>query len=122
MTDTIKPTDLRINNWIADKGGNYYQVFHLLEERVNQVDPRHYLPIPLSEEILIKAGFEQYYDSEYRKKFENKLFTEVAVIYDKNSNEFRLSYFGYFIKNKTHLHELQNAFKILTGEELSITL
>ena len=55
---------------------------------------KDFRPIPLTEEWLLKFGFERTYNSQFR-------------------------YFGHYIKIK-YVHELQNLYFALTGQELTI--
>ena len=75
-------------------------------------------PIPLTEEWLLKFGFECFADGQYEKIFENLDFN-----WDKET--------GLYIFLRTqednikpdhikHVHQLQNLYFALTGEELTI--
>lgn len=77
-------------------------------------------PIPLSEEVLLKCGFEKtYYGFKYN--------VNISLHFVVKNNEIYLGYFddddwcriGKPIK---HLHQLQNLFYDLTGEELEVSL
>lgn len=79
--------------------------------------------IPLTEEILLKCGFEEAYRSTFRVRYDHKDFMFIG--YDINlsgidNTATGLRYYGSHIK-LNYLHELQNAFKVFTGEELKYT-
>jgi hypothetical protein len=112
----IKANELRIGNWVIDSQGNYYkwQVYDWTIDDNQDVEP-----IPLSPEILEKAGFEKVnhvagYSFYYLKK---KGIPAIAV-YERRI-EINGSANLFHIK---HLHQLQNLYFALTGEELSIEL
>ena len=82
--------------------------------------PDHYRPVTLTEEWLLKFGFEVTYDSDFRKKFDHNEFTEfgydIPKTQDKSMEGFR--YYGRYIKIKS-VHQLQNLYFALTGTELT---
>jgi len=89
-----------------------------------------YAPIPLTEEILLKAGFEfwcdelgikcfyKIYGIEYFCVATNGFYQLRSGLKDSDA-AWRLGNNYPFIK---HLHQLQNLYFALTGEELKITL
>jgi hypothetical protein len=81
-----------------------------------------YEPIPITEEWLInKAGFEETYNSKYRKRFDHKVYNfigfDFSYMEDKSMEGFR--YWGNFI-NIQYVHQLQNIYFALTQKELEI--
>lgn len=76
-------------------------------------------PIPLTEEWLVKLGFEESYNSSVRLKFDHKENTECGYdfsrVSDKSMEGFR--YYGHYIKIG-FVHQLQNLYYSLTGKEL----
>jgi hypothetical protein len=118
----MKATELRIGNYINEPLNEnkdpfvVWQIYH--EEGNNKVNGypiTYFSPIPLTEEWLVKLGF-------------NK--TEYTHIYDNGDYSFRLDRLslwdytgddGYCIAVKIlHVHQLQNLYFALTGEELII--
>ena len=109
--------DLRIGNYLRK------------ENTVVQIDARSifdmsapngmskYEPIPLTEEWLLKFGFIDRYNARWLQ--DNKMTTwEVTIIDGKfhvtvNGDEYRLCELHY-------VHELQNVYHSLTGEELTL--
>lgn len=114
----MKANELRIGNIIADNKGNeetvhklahYNEVLH----QINDMDEGYYNPIPLTEYWLVRLGFE-------RKPADNSdfyfQFGHIKIFgYDAN---------GYFTNQLVrqikinHIHQLQNLYFALTGEEL----
>lgn len=109
----MEAKELRIGNWVEGSFGNYLQMTadDFMRIHVNGEDN----PIPLTEEILLKAGFSKKVDliwSIYTKdwiglyKMDGTPYYEVDDTYTK-------------IKS---VHQLQNLYFALTGEELEIEL
>lgn len=75
-------------------------------------------PIPLTEEWLLKFGFELEYKSEFRIKYTSP--TDASIGYDWHKMDvWGFRYFGKKIKCE-YVHQLQNLYFALTGEELTI--
>ena len=100
--------------------GNFVQ----LKEKVvtiNQVNPYEYLkhkPIQLTEEWLLKFGFKAWGSYKYLWKLK----THHAFTINTYSNIFNLNEYHFrtddgYLKN---VHQLQNLFYALTGEELTL--
>jgi len=126
----IQVNELRFGNWIKYLGdvvqvfgtrGIYVITIDEHNEREQQIAFPAFEPIPLTPEILEKAGFV------LRQKDED------GIIYGKE--KYTIIYtrctpggFGYFLNgyhNDVHLqylHQLQNLYFALTGEELKINL
>lgn len=119
--------DLRIGNWVMYNDQNQtpmptaiqigIQDLVLINENVKDCN---YQPILLTEEILLKCGFEKinhihgysFYSLSKSKK--NKCHID---IYDNKT-----LWMGYSVGHCQHLHELQNLFYSLTKTELIINL
>lgn len=112
----IDARELRIGNWVFNKATERKQIKEVYS------DCSIYDPIPLTEEWLIRAGFEIAYSSNFRLKFDHPKFTECGFDYshvpDKSMEGFR--YYGHYIKIKW-VHQLQNLFFCLSGEELEFS-
>lgn len=77
--EEIKAGDIMLNNWV-EYDGKYYQISALSEEYpflntdafgVGVVTYRNIKGIPLTEDILVNAGFEELYKSKYIRKFKS---------------------------------------------------
>jgi hypothetical protein len=135
----MKATDLRIGNYVIFKSiqmvtlnqngkyENYEEPHQLHQIQISSNDFEYiekgqseYRPIPLTEEWLLKFGFERHH-SDYSN----------SVIYIKdvpNNNEFKWGVYplelgsGFIInksKNLKYVHQLQNLYFALTEEELN---
>lgn len=109
----IQAIELRISN-LAEYNGE----FNTVAELFNISNSSHWNPIPLTEEWLIKFYFEainhihgyRFYTLSQSKK--NKIHIDV---YDNKT-----VYMGHTIKNIEYVHQLQNLYFALTGQELTI--
>jgi hypothetical protein len=137
----LKASDLRIGNWVSYGEGKFKQVdFSTLIEVSQQslADYNNYgrsiEPIPLTPEILLKSGFE------------NRVVDfNIYELFIKQNKNFRLSFYDWdnepeglsyvyesdspndyesvpTLADIKYLHQLQNLFFALTGEELPINL
>jgi hypothetical protein len=145
----IKPEELRIGNNIEYKGhfqtiigvyGRFVFLDYILKQTENPTFPIEHIkieteliePILLSEDILLKCGFEQ-------DKNVSTTFTMILNTYPLSPsiklyaylNQSRNVHGMRIIQGKNKLgnmlsinsvHQLQNLCYVLTGEELSITL
>lgn len=100
-------------------------VFIKETDETEWIDLFQFTPITLTEEILLKSGFEITKNDEYPFKYViNKGMRNEVEIEDLNSTTcFVLSHGRRFsvVKIK-HLHQLQNLYFALTGTELKIEL
>ena len=142
----MKATQFRIGNILADKNGNPIIMEELLQNYYNSKGDfstlyRDAKPIPITEEWLLKFGFD-------RKKFtDGSEYLEIdKTVYNKirnpihSNNEFWKCYRFQFFKNEwyfgiykdpnsnqffvqkkiRYIHQLQNLYFALTDEELEI--
>ena len=102
--------ELRIGNWVYYDGRNTP-----IKEPTDLIDVDEFKPIPLTEEILLKCGFEN-------ERLKATSFTDIRV----NRNlEVILEMFcdaDYSFKHVKHLHQLQNLYFSLVGKELEVKL
>jgi hypothetical protein len=114
----MKASELRIGNLIYDNEVGHKGDFKVTAKDIVHIQNKgldtDYSFINLSEEWLVKFGFEdngQSYEIEYcvvRRNYNNK------VMFDLFKN-------GEFIHSELkHVHQLQNLYFALTGEELTI--
>ncbi len=128
----IQANELRIGNWVAAnspamivKEINQYEVglympnseADLFHEEIEKLEP-----IPLTEDILLKCGFEKEYFGNNLLGYNNGDFN----IYRKpTGNNDLLPCFKENIASNVpikYLHQLQNVHHSLTGKELTINL
>ena len=115
----IQAKDLRIGNWVfySHPKKSYNYCISPLDLHYADTRERIFKPIPLTPEILEKCGFEEVYKSPMHSTYWME----------------GLSYYFWYEKgnqyadckglqvNCKHLHQLQNLYFALTGEELTIT-
>jgi hypothetical protein len=121
----MKANELRIGNWVTVYPQiSIQQVVDVMCDGINtdKTIRAHYglvEPIPLTEEWLLKFGFEIKLDN----------FNWNAAIGVNEIGDFKLSLrhtddFGWFYKSRCtpikYVHQLQNLYFALTGEELTI--
>lgn len=114
--------------------GNYIECFKKYAKGIHTVDlstfsnviydeeekNNLFKPIPLTEEWLVKFGFEKVYESSFRVKYD--YMRDFRFGYDvnkalKNTPE-GVSFRGDNYTNIKHVHQLQNLYYALTGKEL----
>lgn len=117
----MKAEELRIGNLLETTNNGIAHVTWGVIKDIESGD-RYYKPIPLTEEWLIKFGFKSQSDffiekNYYTLKLPKKIFDydNSLTVCDKNI------IFGYYGSIKIeYVHQLQNLFFSLTGEELEI--
>ena len=104
----MKASELRIGNWfkedIIEQTYTEITAKQILDFYEDPLDD-FYKPIPLTEEWLLKFGFERAYDTCYQYK--NFILNDKFIMMDIDIT----------IQLK-HVHQLQNLYFALTGEEL----
>ena len=117
----MKATELRIGNWVKwnyeeSSDGNAYPVEFGYELDDIKNNPNIVEPIPLTEEWLVKFGIMQntwFEDGSYMIKEDRGFGWEMYV---RNAVKTKRISFAYF----KHVHQLQNLFYCLCGEELEL--
>lgn len=123
--------ELRIGNWVEDNaiviGSKITQINNITNEDQSCILLK---PIPLTEEWLLKFGFERdiYHcpENNFDMKDGWSFLIEDLGIYIKFHEDFSFSIYdesddiGLLIKDPEHVHQLQNLYFALTGEELKI--
>jgi len=109
----MEAKELMLNNWIQfEHNGSIKQrqVAELSLEESNK-----FKPIPLTEEWLLKFGFE----SDWSGWSHKDVYFELGVSGDKYINMVNGGEYNHGVPFE-HVHQLQNLFFALTGEELTI--
>lgn len=123
----MKSNELRIGNYLNDPYGDYTNVdVNVLDylvkcERDSQRNEK-YKPIPLTEEELKKFGFKKQIDEiDNHVQFHYVVNDNLIALFKNDDME------GVLINNHMHetkliksMHQLQNLYHALTGEELTI--
>lgn len=145
---TITPQDLRIGNWVRlefqglenDTKNNFEPPMHLCEvTRIGKimsyvkfagidndflVSYEEIEPIPLTDEIIDKCGF---YREKTYMQWLHKVYDVIVLIMDLD-DRYKHSWITYneFLEapyiHCRYLHELQNCYFAVTGEELEVKL
>jgi hypothetical protein len=116
----MKNTELRIGNWVycndCSDVAMEKQVDLISEKRSYAHDWLVSSPIPLTEEWLVKFGFTEELDDSFRIYSSFNLSIELLRI--------EFEYLVYFestrINEIKYVHQIQNLYFALTGEELEI--
>lgn len=126
----MEANELRLGNLVHDKEGKVIKVQIIFEEWVNDLryDCDFYVeelqPIPLTEELLIKCGFEVTWNG--REMYFVAVKDRFHLCASMHGTHWAYSSGGYdaefndFEVESLSLHQLQNLFFILTGNELEI--
>lgn len=138
----MKAEELRLGNYVYYLEYDFYEdnVFATGEKSVDTIDLNSlheiffgndnllkgvYEPIPLTEEWLLNLGFEKY-DSTWFRKMEMPSITKETIDIRINVITKCTCVFGdeflepAFFKECENVHQLQNLYFALTGEELEI--
>jgi hypothetical protein len=116
----MHPGELRINNWLTDSKGKMFRVSAIQ----NDDDVSDFRAIRLMPEILEKCGFTIEFNRASRSiGTVNSLALEIypdgsTKLYSDNNNQEALM----LPNNIIYLHQLQNLFCALSGEELEVDL
>lgn len=106
-------TDRGRCNYSSDEHRSMYSHLILCHQNCNQYKPFEIDPIPLTEEILLKCGFEKAKVNTIINAYIS--FSFYLTIYD---DKLFYEWKGGNIEVK-HLHQLQNLYFALTGQELN---
>lgn len=114
----MKANELRIGNYFLSYGVDLKQIERLNKDKII-ID---FHPIPLTEEWLVKFGFLLQTDDSDEPDNLCKTFWSIPnhdeFNYDSETKEF--IHCGMGLVKITHIHQLQNLYFALTGEELCL--
>ncbi len=121
----MKAQDLRIGNYVFDKHGRIATVKTIgMFDNIRLTASGYYYfesaklfyckPIPITEEWLLRFGFEQEYGIMSFVKDDR---SSIKITYETLADFYRLYPYTYKIK---YVHQLQNLYHALTGEELTL--
>lgn len=121
----IKVTDLRIGNVVQGNKGNIILVENIVESGINidwdWQEPKYKIrdlnPIPLTEDWLSKLGFE--FEDRGEDVFDQIWSKDDFEIWEHSEGFCHNYHKGGDIN---HLHELQNMYFVLMGEELEVKI
>lgn len=101
--------ELRIGNWLTSDDNSFWKVDAEVIDVVGRRADHLYAPIPLTPEMLEKCGFKV-------------TITEHTYGNGRVGIFFYVGLFTYGIAKGRYLHQLQNLYFALTGEELTVNL
>jgi len=109
----MKPNELRIGNWVRQRESDTYiqiEQYLLCNEELC-----HYQPIPLTEDWFLKFGIERRQIKDLISYNTNQL---ELYQYASNNNKIFFEHADGEVELK-YVHQLQNLYFALTGEELT---
>ena len=118
----MKAEELRIGNCVNYFNDGEHSLIRILDwgyahlNDASSIDYELLKPIPLTEEWLLKFGFEYFADGQYEKKFENLDFNwdkECGLYIYLRTREDNIE-----ANHIKHVHQLQNIYYALTQKEL----
>jgi len=116
----MKANELRIGNKFILPNGEIGTIsYHEIRLMSISLDPINYKPIPLTEEWLLRFCFKKVRYEKYAHEKLDKLKAYPHVI--KDGYGFYIQG-AYTLPNIKYVHQLQNLYFALTGEELKIQL
>jgi len=128
MSKGIDANELRIGNYLTDLFGETFEVdgietYGVFNSKIGDIPLDGCVPIPLTEEWLLKFGFQEIDKSIYRLE---DVLTYGRITFFANQGmlcELGQSS-GYKLGEPDikHVHQLQNLYFSLTGEELTFKL
>ena len=119
----MNTNELRIGNWVSEKVLGCRQVVTVdplyfginTGQGIYSIEHNNLEPIPLTEEWLLRFGFE---------KNDNNQFIlmegSVDILFNKDLNGWTCDGINFSINMTEHVHQLQNLYFALTGEELKL--
>lgn len=115
----MKSNKLRIGNYVEFADSVYKVNHHTFSILAREKENHKYKPIPLTEEWLLKFGCVESHKGEDFVNYWNQGKDFSIDIVDGEIFNYRL-YERYRTKSITYVHQLQNLYFALTGEELTI--
>ena len=114
----MKIEELRVGNWVMGYHDPFQwslRHFNLLKQA--DLDEIVKEPVLITEEILLKCGFKVVHP-EYKDIYAIRNIEYLVGCGDKSGMHWN----GYQLPKTKYLHQLQNAYYAITGEELKINL
>ena len=114
----MKARELRIGNYY-NQFGNIHQANGTVISQL-EIAPKDQLwckPIPLTEEWLLRFGFEK----NKKGRFKVLKHSAVPILFNDDFNGWTCDGINFSINHTLYVHQLQNLIHALTGEELTLT-
>ena len=124
----IQANELRPNNWLLRHDGLQVQISNVGRKGTNigpddfpvYLEWDKFSPIPLTPEILEKCGFGTINNPNYTDSF-LCYHPLLKLVFDKINKKISLRDYSGVRQSINYLHQLQNLYFSLTGEELNYT-
>jgi hypothetical protein len=120
----MKTNELRIGNYLNGKQGHVIvsEIRTNNSVKIHDNTSRFYvgiclIPIKITTEWLLKLGFKY---NNYEELYQKNIF-DIDIIYDVYCH-FYMNEYGDWYRNIEYVHQLQNLYFALTGEELTVEL
>jgi hypothetical protein len=110
----MRTEELRIGNWVEiDQYGNTRNIIRIDNgSEIDQVVKLNPSPIHLTPDILEKCGFEKKIEDFYRSE-------NLTIVLTKDGSNLYFIGIQEILNAPKYLHQLQNLYYALTGEELT---
>ena len=112
----INPNDLRIGNWVHVQYNKPYQIEHLNQTSSGPYVSMDMNAITISPEIIAKTGFIKVQENPAVWEYEGFKIIEAA------GGSYHFYFNEPYGKMITYIHELQNVYHALYGNELPVEL
>lgn len=115
----MEARELRIGNWIQDKWSTIPSKVWIIDTTETSTQTKS-KPLPITEQLLLDFGFKRHHDD-----YSNEV---IFIKNVPNNTEFEWGVYpnelgsGIKVNNRVllrHIHQLQNLYYALTGEELT---
>lgn len=123
----INANELRIGNYVSD---NFASDSFFAQVKKLDFTRCHYgnfhscysdlKPIPITEEWLLKLGFENTYNSDFQNKYELNSDRSVIHVSFKTNEPVYVYVNNSYLRYTIHIHQLQNLYFALTQKELTL--
>ena len=119
----MKASELRIGNYVNDRFDAEVTVCDITNGGINlnygysTISIDELKPIPLTEEWLLSFGFEKNGNNQFIL-----MEGSVDILFNKDLNGWTCDGINFSINMTEHVHQLQNLYFALTGEELEFNL
>lgn len=121
--------EFRIGNYVGQDINSWSKIVAILPNKIiadfkglggmmeTHLPAEQMLPIPLTEEWLVKFGFKKVIDD---ARYNEWLVGKLCIEFDEKGCYFTGGECVYYSCNIKYIHQLQNLYFALTGEELTI--
>lgn len=123
VSGSVTSSELRLGNLIYKcypDGKEIVSVESISKYFINGLGISAIEPIPITEELLLKIGFEVIYRSKFTLRLDHKENFKFGAGWNLVNGHFHIRFIGEQFTNIKHVHELQNLYFSITGLELQL--